>query len=46
MNGVVKKLHVVTLGGVVQPGMSIMEIVPIEDNLLVEARVKPNDIAF
>ena len=46
VNGVVKKLHVVTLGGVVQPGMSIMEIVPIEDNLLVEARVKPNDIAF
>ena len=46
VNGVVKKLHVVTLGGVIQPGMSIMEIVPIEDNLLVEARVKPNDIAF
>ena len=46
VNGVVKKLHVVTLGGVIQPGMPIMEIVPIEDNLLVEARVKPNDIAF
>ncbi len=46
VNGAVKKLHVVTLGGVIQPGMTIMEIVPIEDNLLIEARVKPNDIAF
>ena len=46
VNGAIKKLHVVTLGGVIQPGMTIMEIVPIEDNLLIEARVKPNDIAF
>jgi len=46
VNGAVKKLYVVTLGGVIQPGMTIMEIVPIEDNLLIEARVKPNDIAF
>ncbi|MSQ80391.1 MAG: HlyD family type I secretion periplasmic adaptor subunit [Candidatus Methylopumilus sp.] len=46
VNGAVKKLHIATLGGVIQPGMNIMEIVPIEDNLLVEAKVKPNDIAF
>jgi membrane fusion protein, adhesin transport system len=35
-----------TTGGVVQPGMDLVEIVPIEDNLLVEARVRPSDIAF
>ncbi len=35
-----------TLGGVVQPGESIMEIVPLDDTLLVEAQIKPSDIAF
>ncbi|MGB1270581.1 MAG: HlyD family type I secretion periplasmic adaptor subunit, partial [Endozoicomonas sp.] len=46
MNGIVKKIHVTTVGGVVQPGMSLLEIVPIEDNLLVEAQVQPKDIGF
>lgn len=44
--GVVKQLKVHTVGGVIQPGMELMEIVPQEDTLLVEARVRPADIAF
>jgi adhesin transport system membrane fusion protein len=44
--GVVKQLKVNTVGGVIQPGMELMEIVPHEDTLLVEARVRPADIAF
>lgn len=46
VKGLVKKILINTLGGVVQPGQSIMEIVPIDDSLLVEAEVKPADIAF
>lgn len=46
VNGTVKSVKVTTIGGVVQPGSELMEIVPLEDNLLVEARVKPRDIAF
>lgn len=46
IRGVVKSLTVRTIGGVVQPGMDLVEIVPLGDNLLVEARVKPRDIAF
>jgi adhesin transport system membrane fusion protein len=34
------------VGGVVQPGMDLLEIVPLDDTLLVEARVRPRDIAF
>jgi adhesin transport system membrane fusion protein len=36
----------VTQGGVIQPGMDILEVVPLEDALLVEAQVRPADIAF
>jgi adhesin transport system membrane fusion protein len=43
---VIKQVKVNTIGGVVQPGMDLVEIVPLEDSLLVEARVKPADIAF
>lgn len=46
IRGVIKSLQVRTIGGVVQPGMDLVEIVPIGDNLLVEAKVKPQDIAF
>ncbi|WP_415238621.1 HlyD family type I secretion periplasmic adaptor subunit [Seleniivibrio woodruffii] len=46
VDGTVKQMMVNTVGGVVRPGMDIMEIVPAEDNLLVEAKVKPSDIAF
>lgn len=44
--GTVKQVLVNTVGGVVQPGMNLVEIVPLEDTLLVEAQIKPSDIAF
>jgi adhesin transport system membrane fusion protein len=46
VRGVVKHIMVNTIGGVVRPGESIMEVVPLDDTLLVEAEVKPSDIAF
>jgi adhesin transport system membrane fusion protein len=46
VRGIVKNLEVTTIGGVIQPGGSLMEIVPLEDKLLVEARLSPRDIAF
>jgi adhesin transport system membrane fusion protein len=44
--GTIKQLFVKTLGGVIQPGRDLVAIVPTEDNLRVEARVSPADIAF
>ncbi|MFC6522290.1 HlyD family type I secretion periplasmic adaptor subunit [Undibacterium arcticum] len=44
--GTVKQIKVNTVGGVVQPGMDLLEIVPLDDTLLIEARVRPADIAF
>ena len=44
--GVVKQVKVNTVGGVIQPGMDLVEIIPLEDTLLIEARVRPSDIAF
>jgi membrane fusion protein, adhesin transport system len=44
--GIVKTIKINTLGGVIQPGMDVMEIVPVEDNLLIEVRVRPGDIGF
>lgn len=46
VKGTVKRLLVNTVGGVVQPGRDIVEIVPLEENLLLEAKVLPKDIAF
>ena len=46
VDGVVKKIDVTTIGQVIKPGDSMMEIVPIDDKLLIEAKVKPRDIAF
>ncbi len=46
MRGTVKNIKVTTLGGVIAPGQEIMEIVPLEDNLLLEARIRPADVAF
>lgn len=46
VSGVVKQVLVNTVGGVVQPGQNLVEIVPLEDNLLVETRIRPSDIAF
>ena len=46
MKGIVKNIRINTIGGVVNAGQDILEIVPIEDNLLVEAYIRPNDVAF
>jgi len=46
VTGTIKQLLVNTVGGVVKPGMDIIEIVPTQDNLLVEAKIRPADIAF
>ncbi|MCY1740908.1 HlyD family type I secretion periplasmic adaptor subunit [Ensifer sp. SL37] len=46
VKGIVKNLEITTKGGVVQPGQKIMEIVPLEDRLYVEAEVRPQDVAF
>ena len=46
VDGIVNAMHVNTLGGVVQPGSDLLEIVPFGDNLLIEARIRPQDIAF
>jgi len=45
VNGTIKDLKINTVGGVVRPGDPIAEIVPIDDNLLVEVKIKPSDIA-
>jgi membrane fusion protein, adhesin transport system len=46
LRGTVKNIRMNTIGGVVQPAQDIMEIVPLEDRLLVEAKIRPHDVAF
>lgn len=46
VKGVVKNVEVTTVGGVVPPNGKLLEIVPLEDQLLVEARISPRDVAF
>jgi adhesin transport system membrane fusion protein len=46
VRGTVKRLLINTVGGVLQPGTEIAEVVPTDDQLLLEARVLPKDIAF
>jgi len=46
MRGTVKRILINTVGGVLKPGETILEIVPLDDTLLVEARIKPTDIGF
>lgn len=45
MRGVVNNLSVTTIGGVVRPGEEILQIIPLDEELFIEARVKPEDIA-
>ena len=42
----VKQIYISTVGGVVKPGEPIMDLVPLDDTLVVEAKVKPQDVAF
>lgn len=46
VRGTVQRLFVNTVGGVVQPGREVLEMVPLDDQLLIEAKVSPRDIAF
>lgn len=46
VHGTIKKIYVDTIGGTIRPGMTIMEIVPLDDTLLVETKVAPKDIGF
>ncbi len=46
VHGIVNKMNVTTVGAVLQPGANVMDIVPLDDTLLVEGRIRPQDIAF
>ncbi|CAI8791241.1 HlyD family type I secretion periplasmic adaptor subunit [Pseudomonas serboccidentalis] len=46
VRGTVKNVRVNTIGGVIQPGEHILEIVPLEEQLLIEGKIKPSDVAF
>jgi len=46
MNGIVKNVRITTLSGVIKPGEDIMQIVPSDDDLLIEAKMSPSDIGF
>lgn len=46
VRGIVQSVKIRTVGGVIRPGMDLIEIVPLDDTLLVEAKIKPSDIAF
>lgn len=46
VRGIVKQIQINTVGGVIKPGMNLLEIVPIEESLLIEAKVRPEDIGF
>lgn len=46
IRGTVQRLHVNTVGGVISPGRDVIDIVPLDDTLVIEARIHPKDIAF
>jgi len=46
VRGIVNSIKINTLGGVIQPGAAIMEVTPLDDQLLVETRIRPSDVAF
>jgi adhesin transport system membrane fusion protein len=46
VTGLVKQIKINTIGGVLQPGMEIMEVVPLEDTFLIETKVRPSDVGF
>lgn len=46
VRGIVNRIHLTTRGGVAQAGQPLVEIVPLDDTLLVEAYIRPSDIAF
>jgi len=46
VKGKIKQIKINTIGGVISPGMELIDIVPTEDRLLIEAQIRPSDIAF
>lgn len=46
VRGIIKVLNINTIGGVIKPGDTVMEIVPLDDTLLIEAKIRPADIGF
>ena len=46
VDGIVQKLHINTIGGVIKPGADLVEIVPTNEKLYLEVKIKPSDIAF
>ena len=46
IKGVIQKLYIHTVGGVIKPGENLVEIVPTDDTLWLEVKIKPSDIAF
>ncbi len=46
VRGTINRILINTVGGVIRPGMDLVEIVPLEDTLLIEVKIKPQDIAF
>ena len=46
VNGIVNLVYIKTIGGVIKPGMNLVEIVPAEDSLLVKAKIIPSQVAF
>lgn len=46
VEGTVKRIMINTIGGVVQPGQDLVEIVPLQDKLIAEIKIKPQDIAY
>ncbi len=46
LKGIIKQIKINTIGGVIKPGMDILEIVPLDDTLLIEAKIRPQDIGF
>lgn len=46
VDGIVHKLHIKTVGGVIQPAQKLVEIVPLADDLMIRAKISPADVAF
>jgi adhesin transport system membrane fusion protein len=46
VRGIVNNIRINTIGGVIQPGAEIMEVTPLDDQLLVETKIRPADVAF
>jgi adhesin transport system membrane fusion protein len=46
VKGKIKQLKINTVGGIIQPGMDLIKIIPVKNNLLIEANIRPSDIAF